>query len=92
MSSISVILGEQVKMTVERVYKFVTGCTTIPPLGLPKQISVAFKQYCVQNCNCLPTTSTCALEMALPTHIQSFEKMKEAMISALIDGQGFGVV
>ena len=88
MSSISFILGEQVKMTVERVYKIVTGCTTIPPLGLPEQISIAFKH----SCNCLPTTSTCALEITLPTHIQSFEKMKEAMISALIDGQGFGVV
>ena len=48
--------------------KWAVGSSTIPPLGLPKKLSIQFLHGCVVGCRCRPTTSTCALKITLPVH------------------------
>ena len=68
-----------------------TGVKKIPPLGLPKPITVYFKHVCDQEtCKCRPRASTCDLHIQLPVHYQTSEDMTSAWMSALRECQGFG--
>ena len=46
-----------------KTLKWAVGATTIPPLGLPKKISVQFLHGCTPGCKCRPTTSTCDIDI-----------------------------
>ncbi|CAB3978943.1 G2 M phase-specific E3 ubiquitin- ligase-like [Paramuricea clavata] len=79
--------------TLSELHKFITGCERIPPLGLPKRISVKFKHGCIERCRCRPTASTCDLSITLPVHYHdNYSQFKESMDSALIEGKGFGLL
>ncbi|XP_066920038.1 uncharacterized protein [Clytia hemisphaerica] len=75
--------------------KFLTGCETIPPVGLPAdKMKIYFKHDCGLSpngtaCACLPTVSTCALYVKIPVHIQTEEQMMESFVSAMKKGSGF---
>ena len=74
------------------LYKFITGCKRIPPLGLPKRITVKFKHGCVERCRCRPTASTCDISITLPVHYHdNYSQFKEYITSALIEGKGLGL-
>ena len=76
---------------IENLIQFITGSTSILPLGLPDDISIIFKQGCINaDCNCLPTVSTCDLQLFIPVHISSEEEMKEALSRAVKEGSCFG--
>ena len=80
--------------------QFLTGSPSIPVLGLPNDIIVAFVHDCrpsrleasspYRECACLPTVSTCDLQLNLPVHIRDEESMKNALVSAVKDGRYFG--
>ncbi|XP_028402261.1 uncharacterized protein LOC114525236 [Dendronephthya gigantea] len=73
-------------ITLGELHKFITGCEKIPPLGLPKRISVKFKHGCMERCKCRPTASTCDLSITLPVHnYESYIQFKESIDSALIE-------
>ena len=72
--------------------KWAVGSSTIPPLGLPKKLSIQFLHGCVVGCRCRPTTSTCALKITLPVHLDNADDMKSIMGSAIADSEGFGLV
>lgn len=72
--------------------KCAVGSSTIPPLGLPKKLSIQFLHGCVVGCRCRPTTSTCALKITLPVHLDNADDMKSIMGSAIADSEGFSLV
>ena len=72
--------------------KWAVGSSTIPPLGLPKKLSIQFLHGCVVGCRCWPTTSTCALKITLPVHLDNADDMKSIVGSAVADSEGFGLV
>ena len=70
--------------------KSFTGSNTVPPHGFPKELSVKFVHGCRHGCRCRPTVSTCDLAINIPMHLNSEEIMKEMLLSAVGDSQGFG--
>ncbi len=73
--------------------KWITGASTIPPLGLPRKIQITFLHGCNSACKCRPTVSTCQLlrvKVHLPVHVTDDEEMLLLMTSALKDCVGFG--
>ncbi|XP_046856540.1 G2/M phase-specific E3 ubiquitin-protein ligase-like isoform X1 [Xenia sp. Carnegie-2017] len=82
--------GTHATNTLYMLHKFITGCEQLPPLGLPKPITVKFKHGCTERCKCRSTASTCDLSITLPVHYRdSYNQLKEAIDSALIEGNGF---
>ena len=68
---------------------FSTGADRIPPLGLSIQPSLVFLHGA---CGIYPTSSTCSLEVRLPTTHSDYLSFKDAMIAALKGHGGFGLV
>ena len=73
-----------------KLFKFITGTSLIPPLGLPKGITVKFRHGCSAECKCRATTSTCDLSITFPVHYSGPEEFKKYLDSALVEGIGFG--
>ena len=72
--------------------KFISGTSSIPPLGLPSKLTINFKHWCralPKECKCKPTVSTCALSLTLPVHNQTMEVMKRSLCDAVKMSQGF---
>ena len=63
-------------------------------LGLPNDIVVNFihgiKVVRNRELTCLPTVSTCDLQLNIPVHINSEDNMKSAFSMAVYDGSHFG--
>ena len=55
--------------TLSELQKFITGCKGVPPLRLPKRITVKFKHGCMERCRCRPTASTCDLSVTLQSSL-----------------------
>ena len=89
---ILLITDAELGLCMEDLCKFITGSASVPPLGLPNNISVTFKHGCLPGCKCRPTASTCALTLVLPCHANSMVEMEELFTSALRDCHGFGRV
>ena len=90
-SDIYSLLGvEEHNLSLRHLLRFVTGCYSLPPLGLPDCIKVKFLHGCRNGCKCRPTVSTCQLFIRLPVHAATFQEMKELVVSALLEGFGFG--
>lgn len=68
------------------------GSPSIPPLGLPRKVKITFLGGCNPACRCRPTASTCDLRVSLPLHLDTFEEMKEILMSALKDSEGFDLI
>ena len=49
----------------EDIVIFITGARVVPPLGIPKKITVSFIHECPTGCRCKLTVSTCALKLSL---------------------------
>lgn len=76
---------------IENLIQLITGSPSIPPLGLPDDISIIFKHGCINaDCKCLPTVGTCNLQLCVPVHITSEDEMKEALSRAVKEGYCFG--
>lgn len=73
-----------------KLFKFITGATTVPPLGLPKGITVKFKHGCPAECKCRPTISTCDISITFPVHYSGPEEFKKYLEFAMVEGVGFG--
>lgn len=68
------------------VLSFFTGAEIIPPLGFEITPSLRFSD------SMLPTASTCALQLVLPTsYYNNEELLKEKMIYAMLNHGGFGL-
>ena len=76
----------------ELLFKWAVRSASIPPLGLPKRITIQFLYGCDKDCRCRPTTSTCDLVITIPVHVDNENDMKEIMASAIVDCDGFGLI
>ncbi|CAB4032540.1 G2 M phase-specific E3 ubiquitin- ligase-like [Paramuricea clavata] len=81
---------ENTATTLSKLYRFITGTSTVPPCGLPKDITVKFKHDCDDKCRCRPTASTCNISFTLPLHYANYLDFKECVSSALVETYGFG--
>lgn len=81
---------QEQNLRLQHLLRFVTGCYSLPPLGLPDSIKIKFLHGCHNECKCRPIVSTCQLFIRLPVHAATFQEMKELMVSALLEGFGFG--
>ena len=73
-------------VTLKEVLIFFSGAESVPPTGFPRQPSLCFIK------GPLPTASTCALELRVPTVHKSYLEFKEAMIMGMMGHGGFGRV
>ena len=76
-------------ITPAQILAFVTGATTIPPMGFPQPITVKFIDDRTKK---LPTASTCALKLRLPLSLSNYADFKKWMDMALLNTVGFGQV
>ena len=51
-----------------------------------------FKHFCMSDCKCRPTASTCDPSINLPVHYRDMPAFEEVMTSALEEGLGFGLI
>lgn len=77
-------------LELHHVFRFITGSYSFPPLGFPEPIKVKFVHGCPDHCKCCPTASTCQLTINLPVHASTLSELEEIMVSALLEGYGFG--
>ena len=75
-----------------KLYKFITGSDSLTPLGLERVITVHFTHFCMSDCKCRPTASTCDPSIYLPVHYRDMPAFEEVMTSALEEGLGFGLI
>ena len=76
----------------EDIVMFITGVRVVPPLGIPKKITVSFIHECPTGCRCKLTVSTCALKLSLPSHYQTKEDMKKAILESIKSSNGFDTI
>lgn len=76
-------------LSVAALLQWITGSSSIPPLGFPRKITCDFLHGCFPECACRPITSTCDLMITLPIHANNEEKMNMVMVSALTESKGF---
>ena len=77
---------------VKDVCQFITGSITIPTHGFENKIGVTFNHFCPDGCGCLPVVSTCGLTIDVPVHINTSQKMDNAMERAILEAPFFGCV
>ena len=58
----------------------------IPPLGFDKTLKVTFLYGDAKLC----TSSTCDLQLRLPTRYTKYDYFREAMLMSIVDNDGFG--
>ena len=71
--------------TCRRIFDFCTGFDSVPPLGFNKNIDVVF----LRSQEILPTASTCALELRIPTCHKDSSTFNEKLELALKCAQEF---
>ena len=76
----------------EDIAMFITGVRVVPPLGIPKKITVSFIHECPTGCRCKLTVSTCAFKLLLPSHYQTREDMKKATLDSIKLSNGFDTI
>ena len=67
------------------ILAFVTGVTTIPPLGFASKPKLFFTN------SVLATASTCDVTMHLPRCHRTYQDFKEYMTEAIISAGGYGM-
>ena len=88
MYKLSLNTDETTQCSLEDVLVFFSGSDRVPPLGFTSCPCLVF----LHNDEILPTASTCALELRLPTAHDDYDKFKDAMILGFIGHDGFGGV
>ena len=74
-------------MCLQNILSFFSGAEAVPPVGFETQASLYFSSSAV-----LPTASTCALSLTLPTHYYNDPiAFKEKMTFAIMNHGGFGL-
>lgn len=75
----------EVKVSLDMVLSFFTGTDRVPPLGYPRVV-LSFNHS-----NPYPTSSTCAVELTLPTIYQDYDTFKHHLDVAFTMHGGFGL-
>ena len=73
-------------VSLETVMNFFSGASDVPPAGYDVDPAIYFS-----NENVYPTSSTCALQLTLPTCYSDFYSFKEALDTGFLMHGGFGL-
>ena len=68
------------------ILSFFTGAHEIPPLGLPHEPQMSFSAT-----SPYPTSSTCAIQLTLPSKYEAKEEFEAKMDQAFLSHGGFGL-
>ncbi|XP_056099424.1 uncharacterized protein LOC130078001 isoform X3 [Rhinichthys klamathensis goyatoka] len=79
--------GETDGVTLEMIMEFVTGASTVPPLGFPHRPEIEFLH---QDRKIFPEANTCLIILRLPIHTE-YEMFKTYMTEGIIQSPYFGV-
>ena len=74
-------------MTVQKLLKFITGCSLIHPGGFDSDFTIHFTEE-----KRFPFVSTCTFELTLPLHLNRYSDFKSVMIESIISGPGCGQI
>lgn len=80
---------EDIGCTLQDILIFFSGSDRIPPMGFSQHPTLVFLH---QPNEILPTSSTCDLQLRIPTCFDQYEKFKEYMMLGLKGNDGFGGV
>ena len=81
---------QEAEFKFEEMLVFITGASSIPPLGFAEQPTINF--YTIENnIRRLPWSSTCSNTLYLPRNANP-EMIKEMMTQSVLEGQGFGKI
>ena len=75
-----------VKVTLKMVMSFSTGADAVPPMGYCHDPEINFNDMAFY-----PTSSTCALQLTLPTRHSEYRFFKSALDTAFTIHGGFGL-
>lgn len=85
---ISIGAGEDVNINLEDVLAFVTGATTIPPMGFDHQPRIWFKTREESGFD-FPSASTCANCLYLPIVHETYPQFKQKVLFGFVGTVGF---
>ena len=78
---------EDIGCTMKHVMIFFSGSDRIPPMGFDRHPTLHFIHDDERK---LPTSSTCDLQMRIPTCHPDYDEFKKYMVLGLIGNDGFG--
>ncbi|XP_077100303.1 uncharacterized protein LOC143751604 isoform X2 [Siphateles boraxobius] len=78
--------GETDGVTLEMIMEFVTGASTVPPLGFPHRPEIEFLH---QDRKIFPEANTCLIILRLPIHTE-YEMFKTYMTEGIMQSPYFG--
>lgn len=78
--------GDSDEVTLGTVLNFFTGSDAIPPCGYANPPELNFSP-----CNVLPTASTCAPSLTLPTKYSNYDDFKSNLVKGMTWHGGFGL-
>ncbi len=83
------ILANDVEINLSQVLSFVTGSSTIPPMGFPGPICISFIEDREAT---LPVASTCSMTLRLPVILVDTAEFKQKIVYDIANTIGFGQV
>lgn len=83
------IIANDVEIKLSQVLSFVTGSSTISPMGFPGPISISFIEDREAT---LPVASTCSMTLRLPVILVDTAEFKQKIVYAIANTIGFGQV
>ncbi|XP_064398957.1 uncharacterized protein LOC135345463 [Halichondria panicea] len=73
-------------VSLKTILSFTTGSESVPPMGFDNSLGLRFNDT-----NVFPTSSTCALELTLPSkYYNNPEEFKKKMVYGMKNHGGFG--
>ena len=78
------MLADQDKINLNSLLRFITGLSSVPPMGLENKISIGFIE------EVFPKAQACFCKISLPVIHSSFEEFHKAFMTALELGGGYG--
>ena len=73
-------LGEKVKF--QKLTKFITKTSTMPPLGIPRKIKISLKHDCSLGSACKITVNTSKLHVKFPCYYKNYVAILEMIVSS----------
>ena len=81
-----ITLLDREQINLDSLLRFVTGLSSIPPMGLSNKISFGFIK------EAFPKSQACFCKLQLPTIHSSYDNFRNAFMTALKFGAGYGNV
>ena len=91
---INVFFIETAPVHLKTIMQFITGSSSMTPCFVTK-LKLYFKHDCPKSnsgssCACYPSSSTCALSLTIPVHLNTFDIMLKSFEDAILITKAYG--